>query len=541
MVAALVRSSFYGAAIVIRTILVLASICAAWPAEAFTEITVRPEQDGAGPSHIIYLQNDYVAVVDPLDAKILAFKLCGDRRSCADGRDNSSGRIDRSYSVGHRFGRIVRQETQIVLITEDGTRKMTVPRDVTKWPSEFNVEAHNRSDRTLTPRQLERNTNDRLTILPQGTSTKLPIRAIGPSYLASARELESDRDGRRYVLWKEFRFNDSRPFKVNERTIHVDVYVGRFDRDGKLTGIATIPRDKMNRIGFDYVTITPDGSALLLASLGNKKFGISQRGFVNPSQIVVRKYIELRKKRVASASPPPELELRDLVPPEDGPAAQDTTANRNQSAEPATARRPTTSTRQFPEIMNKFRRHPWILSDLHLRNPCEVQVVAGQPIDCADRRLFVRPPQLARLPARAQVGLPYDWGGDDSLEVFDAKLAKGFIAGNIGDTFWTDEKKRVTAGVDCSGLVKNVWGLQSHVETARLERFSSALSQLNQLRVGDIFLLPGKHVVLFRAQLRPDGASLALKVTEASSRCGSVCDSVYEIDFFHGYKLRRRS
>lgn len=55
-----------------------------------------------------------------------------------------------------------------------------------------------------------------------------------------------------------------------------------------------------------------------------------------------------------------------------------------------------------------------------------------------------------------------------------------------------------------------------------------------------VFLLEGHHVVLFRERLKSGGASLAFRVTEAASRCGSVCYSLYEIDFFDGFKIRRR-
>jgi hypothetical protein len=190
--------------------------------------------------------------------------------------------------------------------------------------------------------------------------------------------------------------------------------------------------------------------------------------------------------------------------------------------------------------MDEFRKHSWAVTDANLRNPCEVEIVPGQAISCVDKRLFVRPPQFARKPYPGLVGLPYDWGGSDSIKTFDNKLARGFLAGNIGATFWGGDHYSVTAGVDCSGLVKNVWELDDHILTADLPKATTGLTELNQMRIGDVFLLAGHHVVLFREQVKPDGASLALKVTEASSRCGSVCDSLYEIDFLHGYKLRRR-
>jgi hypothetical protein len=46
--------------------------------------------------------------------------------------------------------------------------------------------------------------------------------------------------------------------------------------------------------------------------------------------------------------------------------------------------------------------------------------------------------------------------------------------------------------------------------------------------------------MLYRRQLTIDGASLAIHVTHAAPRCGAVCDSIFEIDFFHDYALRRR-
>ena len=50
---------------------------------------------------------------------------------------------------------------------------------------------------------------------------------------------------------------------------------------------------------------------------------------------------------------------------------------------------------------------------------------------------------------------------------------------------------------------------------------------------------PRWEIALYRQQEKPYGASLAIRATEASSRCGAVCDSLYEIDHFQDYALRR--
>jgi hypothetical protein len=59
------------------------------------------------------------------------------------------------------------------------------------------------------------------------------------------------------------------------------------------------------------------------------------------------------------------------------------------------------------------------------------------------------------------------------------------------------------------------------------------------VRVGDVLLLPDRHVALYREQVDLDGASIGIRVTEAASRCGAVCDSIYEIDHFQDYMQRR--
>ena len=65
------------------------------------------------------------------------------------------------------------------------------------------------------------------------------------------------------------------------------------------------------------------------------------------------------------------------------------------------------------------------------------------------------------------------------------------------------------------------------------------VARLDRMRVRDVLLLPDHHVALYREQVDLDGASIAVRVTEAASRCGAVCDSIYEIDHFRDYMLRR--
>jgi hypothetical protein len=94
-------------------------------------------------------------------------------------------------------------------------------------------------------------------------------------------------------------------------------------------------------------------------------------------------------------------------------------------------------------------------------------IMSGVEINCLNQSRFVHPSEQERLCTPvAMRGGPYDWGGSDSLERFDDMIKRGFIAGNIGGTFWSAASRRVTAGVDSSGLVSNIWHLDHHAGTS---------------------------------------------------------------------------
>ena len=517
-----------------RVLLLLLGLILSTSASAFTEIPVREERDGAGPSHIFHLQDDYVAVVDPLDAKVIAFRVCRVAAGC------EISRIEREFPSGTRLRRLIRERDRIMLISEGEDRQLVIPRNVSAWPDRFDLKEYDRADHGLNPPAIKRNTYDRLTFPARAGLPALAIRTLGPNYLASARELEQDTAGRRYVLWKELSFHDSHPFDAWSRRVRVGVYVGRFERNGVLSGIATIPRNHMSRIGFDYVTILPSGSVLLLASINRKGFEITERAMSPPDEMTVATF-QSKKPATAWASPPPPEQVGVIATPKGkrvGDAGDETPVGAPERTEWTGG---FISRKALRDAMDAFRDERWYPSDDNLRNPCKVEIVPGGGINCRREDRFVRPPQFVRRPyAVPQIGVAYDWGGRDSVKTFERKLAQGYVAGNIGGTFWADGRRRVTTGVDCSGLVSNVWQLGAHVPTADLDSVSTPLLGLNRMRVGDAFLLAGHHVMLYREQVPIDGASLAIRVTEATSRCGSVCDSVYEIDFFHDFTLRRR-
>src|SRR5262245_23211467 len=166
------RASRYGAAGVLFALIGLCS-----PAAAFTEIEVRPDQDGAGPSHIFHLHDNVVAVIDPLDGTISVY---GDKQSTA----LKTARMP----AGFRPWRLVRQPASVAIISENGKSRIDVGRDETKWPHEFIAATHDDWGAAYQMPPVVR-TRAGLTLKRFRGAGALPIRAIGPYYLASAREL----------------------------------------------------------------------------------------------------------------------------------------------------------------------------------------------------------------------------------------------------------------------------------------------------------------------------------------------------------------
>ncbi len=98
-------------------------------------------------------------------------------------------------------------------------------------------------------------------------------------------------------------------------------------------------------------------------------------------------------------------------------------------------------------------------------------------------------------------GVPYKWGGFDSLASFDAGVRAGKAAGDV----YTSEKRQLggkavsgdVVGVDCSGFISRCWKLSSKHSTTMLFGISERLASPVQLRPGDIMNTGEGHVLLF--------------------------------------------
>jgi hypothetical protein len=128
--------------------------------------------------------------------------------------------------------------------------------------------------------------------------------------------------------------------------------------------------------------------------------------------------------------------------------------------------------------------------------------------------------------------IPYKWGGFDSVNSFKNGLKKGKKAGDkeiIGSY-----GSKAAVGVDCSGFVSQVWGLQNKKSTRGLPSVSKQLYSLNQLQPGDILNKRG-HVRLFSHR----DVRGRFWIYEASSKDWKVSTRSYTSSSLRPYKPYR--
>jgi hypothetical protein len=160
---------------------------------------------------------------------------------------------------------------------------------------------------------------------------------------------------------------------------------------------------------------------------------------------------------------------------------------------------PVTSREEIIATAKRFAEYAWISGEDNLKAACvknyQSDWKAGQHV----------------------TGVPYDWGGIDSVEAFEQKLAKGFAAGSHS----RDGVTNCTAGIDCSGFAAFCWGLRSHNYTTRSIREIAGKPKYNwftDMKPGDALNKAGSHIVLF-AGYNADGT---INIYEASGSAARV-------------------
>lgn len=178
------------------------------------------------------------------------------------------------------------------------------------------------------------------------------------------------------------------------------------------------------------------------------------------------------------------------------------------------ARLPSTTREEILARAKTFSEHTWKCGAPNLRASCSKNYVSDWKV------------------GEVITGIPYNWGGFDSPQSFDLKLAKGMAAGAHS----RNGVLSCAAGIDCSGFVSYCWGipLSSHLYgTANLRQIAAKpkYNWYTDMKPGDALNKPGSHVVLFTGY-NPDHT---FNICEASGSAARVVCHKTTWSRFKGY------
>ena len=136
------------------------------------------------------------------------------------------------------------------------------------------------------------------------------------------------------------------------------------------------------------------------------------------------------------------------------------------------------------------------------------------------------------------VGIPYGWGNASTLEEFDQGIKEGKFAGNV-----PEDKSRYgsncSVGVDCSGLLTVCWDLPKKIATKDIPSFAE-LIEIEEIKQGDVFALPGSHVMLFKEFI--DVEKTMVRIIDATRSTGKVSQRDVKVEdlLIERYQIYRK-
>lgn len=143
---------------------------------------------------------------------------------------------------------------------------------------------------------------------------------------------------------------------------------------------------------------------------------------------------------------------------------------------------------------------------------------------------------------------PYCWGGWDTITFFldhVNQTSPGRDAGDVGSSYsncamndYGSTTSYPCCGVDCSGLVTRLWGLNDYKRNTTMLASPSLSTQisLSQMLMGDVFDKPGVHVIWYRY---PDGAGYNCYESTTWNSYDRVANTVRTSAHLAGYSCYR--
>jgi hypothetical protein len=472
-----------------------------------------PEVLGLVPNHFVWLRPGLQAVQDPLDLQLVFL--------------DDEGRVTGRSALPPRFSidRIVSEPDRVRYVDAAGRTEVVVERSIEPalvFALSAAAVANGRSARAA---QVVRSTPQRLFYRDerQPRARQLDIRSVSDGTLAQVYEIGFAGGSHRYLVSEEI---------AASSPLQVHAFAQRFDQAGRLTGVAHLPLDEMDVVPRNFVTVTDEGVLRLLvpAAAGVK---IREIEFSPPPAAGPRRGTAAIGDYRSFGRATREIAVDTLIEKMSGAGQFRSNGARFRirvATPPITRDRVLANARAYLNVN-------WTLAQENFAKPGIENLC--QP---AEAKFWLRPFHFTPASIGTTIGpMPYRWGGDDTPESFRLRIDWGALAGDICtcrdpafDYCLTPE----SAGVDCSGFVSRAWGIEKR-GTAGLLDVATELNGFSQLRPGDAFNRPGRHVRLF-VGMQP-GALIAFTVLESSLRldCEGVCERSYRPSEMNGYRLIR--
>ena len=471
-----------------------------------------PEELGRVPDHFFWLREGLQAAQDPVDGDLVFFTDQG----------RIAGRA--ALPAGFVIGKVVTDDGQIRLLDTTGRRQVTIVRNIDAanvkslqaLPVMANVERQIEVTRAG-PRQLILRDQRRSGARP------LEVRALSAGTLAQAREIGAETAGSRYVVSEEI--------VAAVPSLRVRVFVQRYDRAGKVTGIAHIPLDGMEVVPHDFITVDGRGvvRALVPAAGGVK---IREFEFTAPPARQRNGASEVQIKSLGRAIR--EFSVKTNVQGEFEPRR---TFKKSGARFEVKVASPSISREQAVKNAKAYLTVDWVMARENFSSPAVENLCSPEKA-----KFWRRPYHFTSALVGKTIGpMPYRWGGADTPESFKARIEAGALAGDI----CTCRSAALdyclvqgSAGVDCSGFVSRAWGIGKRGTSGLLD-VATELKSIADLRPGDAFDWPGHHVRLFIGMA--PGPEVGFTVLEASTRvdCEGVCERTYRPSEMNGFELIR--
>jgi hypothetical protein len=486
--------------------IVFASAAGAQPANPpLNTVPSTLDMLGSVPEHFVWLRTNLQVAQDPIDRNLVFF--------------DDTGRVlgHATLPTDFKIGKVLPDRDQIRLIEESEASEVVVPRTVD--PAQVGSLAASPivGFRSVGGEQLLRRGRNRIT-LQQGARTgagRIELFSKAGGMLADAYGIGTDSAGNRYIVTEEI--VSSKP------KLKVRVFAQRFDRRGRLTGIAPIPIDEMDVVPRGFAAVTASGMLRVL---------VPKQNSVIVREIFFQNLGPRTSRSRGTLSAPRQFSVETNVVTTNGAGI----FKEHLKAKSRAVREPLPRITRA-EILGASRAYlsvNWVMgadnfSKSGIENACIV----------TEWKHWMRPRHFGRSMIGQTIGpMPYRWGGADTPASFKRRIEEGALAGDIctcRDDRYNQCVVEEAAGVDCSGFVSRAWGIPKRGTTGLLD-VATPVSSLSSMRPGDALNWPGHHVRLFVN--RAPGAAVVFNVLESATRadCEGVCERTYRASEMNQYR-----